>query len=123
MMMPQPMFMTGWKRHSADAKTRISVNPLSVYLWTACVSVISLGCPQSMKHRVSDLSACVQGGYRAPASANPTAPPMPSAPGVPDYSANKAGIPHIFLFHRTNSLAPLNACLSILYRRYPGQWG
>ena len=35
----------------------------------------------------------VQGGYQAPTGANPTAPPMPSAPGVPDYSATKAGMP------------------------------
>ena len=60
-----------------------------------------------MKHGVSYLYTCVQGGYRAPASANPTAPPMPSAPGIPDYSANKAGIPN-------NELSgPKNACIVI----------
>ena len=38
------------------------------------------------------ISLLVQGGYKAPTSANPTAPPMPSAPGVPDYTASRAGI-------------------------------
>ena len=57
--------------------------------------------------RVFDLEPA-QGGYKAPKAATPSAPPMPSAPGVPDHSSSA----------RPGESPPVNQTEAALQQKY-----